>query len=148
MTSRTPQPLNRFPAIDFEVLNRVAETGRLDITFQTPNMAMNTKFRLLRLIKSLEFYKPNDTLTQVAVLFTIKIDAKRGAMTVLRKDQSPERNAMRAALDAPQGAIASSDLAEAEDAQLDIGFDQMKRSGQFIQNEAGEWVSNPAWIDE
>jgi len=147
LTSRTPQPLNRFPAIDFEVLNRVAETGRLDITFQTPNMAMNTKFRLLRLIKSLEFYKPADPLTQVAVLFTIKIDAKRGAMTILRKDQSPERNAMRAALDAAPGAIASSDINEAEDAGMDLAIEQMKQNGQLILVN-GEWCHNPDWVAE
>jgi hypothetical protein len=96
MGKRNPQPLNRFPEIDLRVLQRVADTGRLDITFDTPNQAYNTKFRLLRLIKSLEFFKPEDPLSRVAVLMTLKI--KDCNVTILRKDQSTEANAMEAAL--------------------------------------------------
>lgn len=147
MTSRHPQPLNRFPDIDIELLSTVAERGRIDIPFPTPNMAMNTKFRLLRLIKSLEAYKPTDPLTLVAVLFTIKIDTKRGILTILRKDQSPERNAIRAAIDNPSTLI-SSDENEQFNAGFDLAAEEMKQSGQLKLNDAGEWVSNPDWIPE
>lgn len=147
MGKRNPQPLNRFPDIDLRVLQRVADVGRIDITFDTPNQAYNTKFRLLRLIKSLEFYKPDDPLSHIAVLMTLKI--KECNVTILRKDQSTEASAMEAALG---GAFVgrSADTVEAEQVlkQDDADMKELEANGLVRWDHPKSNPSGPKrWVD-
>lgn len=144
---RTPQAMNRFPEVDIRVLQRVADAGRLDIKFETHNMAYNTKFRLLRLIKSLEFHEPNNPLTPVAVLMTIKINTKTNTITILRKDQSSEANSMEEALAGGTTLAQSADTEEAgkagEDetnqAMIDAGMWRREPDGRITVLPESEW---------
>lgn len=141
MPIKQPQPLNRFPAIDFEVLQAVADRGRLDITFETDNQAVNTKFRLLRLIKSLEAYKAGEPLTEAAILMTLKL---RGSIvTIIRKDQSPEQFAMRAAIDGPSNPFVSADQQEVLNAEEDAANKELEAAGMIRRGPDGKWQDIP-----
>lgn len=91
-----PTPLDRFLEVDFACLQKVLQTGRIDINFGTDNQAINTKARLWRLRNSLLYYRPNEELSIAAKTFVFKRQGSN--LTIIRREQSPEVAAQLAAL--------------------------------------------------
>ena len=97
-TPKSPTPLDRFLPVDYRTLQHVADNGQLTIKFATDSQACNTKYRLIRLIRSLEAFKPNDPLTKATKTFVFKWRKDTDVLTIVDRARSQEVDAQEAAL--------------------------------------------------
>lgn len=135
MTKRkgdTPTPLDRFLDVDFAVLQRVMDTGRCDMKFDTPNQAANTKLRLWRLRNSLIYYKPFDPLTQAVKTFMFKRQEER--LSIIDRVRSAEYRVMQEAAAGLQSTDAISDPVEQEQRKSQDAVEELLKITQEFEN--------------
>lgn len=94
---KTPMALDRFLPREFRALQHVMEHGQITIKFQTKSQATNNKFRMIRLMLSLQAYAPHDPVSKASKHFFTKC---RGLLlTIGDWNRSQEEDAFKAAFD-------------------------------------------------
>lgn len=135
---KVPTPLDRFLDVDFLCLQKVMNTGRIDIAFSTDNQAINTKSRLWRLKNSIMYYKPNEPLAEACKTFVFKRQGSR--LTIIRREMSAEYDAQMAALgtDVPD----PSAIADAQEGKIVQGTRDFER--ELLSGESQDDEANPS----
>jgi hypothetical protein len=129
-TQKTPTPLDRFLPIDFQTLQHVVDYGQLTIKFSTPSQACNTKYRLLRLIRSMEAFQPEDALTRGCKTVMFKWRKNDEVLTIVDRARSGELSAMESALRGECEAVSSDPL------ELGIDSDALERA--YVEQQASK----------
>jgi hypothetical protein len=129
-TIPNPTPLDRFLPIDFKTLQHVVDHGQLTIKFDTPSQACNTKYRLLRLIRSLEKFQPDDPLTKGCKTVMFKWRKNDEVLTIVDRARSGELSAMEEALAGKCEAVSSDPL------ELGIDSDALERA--YVEQQASK----------
>jgi hypothetical protein len=129
-SQKNATPLDHFTIEDFKTLQHVVDHGQITIQFKTDSQACNTKFRLMRLIYSLEVFQPDDPLTQGCKCLMFKWRKNQDVLTIVDRARSQEADAIRDALAGKCEAVSSDPL------ELGIDSDALERA--YVEQQASK----------
>lgn len=126
---KTPMALDRFLPREFRALQHVMDHGQITIKFQTKSQATNNKFRMIRLMLSLQAYAPNDPVAKASKHFFTKC---RGLLlTIGDWNRSQEEDAFQAAF---EGKVEDISADPSEMLPIDWG-DIPETSAEYIEQQ-------------